>query len=177
MRNIALKLVLITSVIVGSIFMNACDEGYTINTKKMIQDEQDLMDEYLKQVEDTLAEMGDTINKMEEQGYLFFELEEGTGDSVEIGKKVGYRYVYYQIARDSTDVATLYAYESNYRSEKPVTYTVGAPNAYDGIYEGIDLAIRNMKMGAKARVFITSSLWNNDYNPRAVDIEITYLEK
>ncbi|MGM0375861.1 MAG: hypothetical protein ACQEQ0_03735 [Bacteroidota bacterium] len=51
------------------------------------------------------------------------------------------------------------------------------PNAYEGIYNGIDLGIRFMNFGSKARMIVSSSLWSNDYTPRVVDIEVTYIEK
>jgi hypothetical protein len=178
MRNIALNLLLIATVFLTTLFFSACDEGYTINTKEMIREEQELMADYLKTVKDTLTDYSvSVIDSMDEQGYVFFELEEGTGDSVQIGKQVGFRYTYYQIARDSSGVAFMYPYQSNRNSAFPTTYTAGTTNAYNGLYSGLDLAVRFMKFGTKGRVFLSSSLWNNDYTPRAVDIEITYLEK
>ncbi len=185
MKNITFNLLLIASVFIGSIVLKSCDEPYTINTKKMISDEQELMTDYLNlevdsslTVEDTLAAIGDTINKLEDDGYLYFELEEGSsGDSVRIGKDVGYRYTYFEIVRDTTGVPFIYPYESNMGSEYPVTYKVGNPDPRNGIFSGIDLAIRHMNYGTKARVFVSSSLWRNDYTPRIVDLEVTYVEK
>jgi hypothetical protein len=175
-RNI-FNLLIILSVIAGSVFVTSCDEGYRINTKKMIQDEQDLMQDYLLTVEDTLAANGDSINRMESEGYLFFELQEGTGDPVEVGKKVAFRFVYYEIVRDSTGVSFIYPYSSNYHSEYPRSYTVGDVNPSNGLYSGIDLAISHMTYGSKARVFVSSSLWTQDYTPRVIDLEVTYVEK
>ncbi len=175
-RNI-FNLLFLVSVIAGSIFMNACDDGYRINTKKMIQDEQELMNDYLNSVKDTLAANGDSIDRLDSLGYVFFELNKGTEDSVQLGKKVGFRYVYYEITRDSTGVPFIYPYSSNYHSEYPKTYTAGEVNVYDGLYSGIDLALRNMSRGSKARVFVSSSLWNQDYTPRVIDLEVTYVEK
>lgn len=188
-RNI-LNLLFLVSVIAGSIFMNACDEGYRINTKKMIQDEQELMNDYLSRVvdpatsatvKDTLAANGDSIDRLDSLGYVFFELNKGTEDSVKSGKKVGFRYVYYEITRDSTGVPFIFPYSSNYHNEEPktysVSYNVGEGNVYNGIYSGIDLALRHMAYGSKARVFVSSSLWNQDYTPRVIDLEVTYVEK
>ncbi len=176
MKQNIFNLLIIASVIAGSVLVTSCDEGYTINTKEMIQDEQDLMKEYLLTVEDTLAADGDSINRLETDGYLFFELLEGTSDSVEVGKKVGFRYVYYEITRDSVGVPFIYPYSSNYHSENPRTYTVGEVNPSDGLFSGIDLAIRHMTYGSKARVFVSSSLWTQDYTPRIIDLEVTYVE-
>jgi hypothetical protein len=174
-RNI-LNLLVLVSVVAGSVFVTSCDEGYTINTKEMIQDEQDLMNEYLFSVDDTLAANGDSINRLATDGYVFFELQEGNGDTVVVGKNVAFRYVYYEIARDSTGVPFIYPYSSNYHSEYPRTYKVGEVDAYNGLYTGIDLAIRNMTYGSKARVFVSSSLWTQDYKPRVIDLEVTYVE-
>ena len=175
-RNI-FNLLFLVSVIAGSIFMNACDDGYRINTKKMIQDEQKLMNDYLNSVKDTLAANGDSIDRLDSMGYVFFELTPGNGDSVKVGKNVGFRFVYYEIARDSTGVPNIYFNNSNYHDEYPKTYTVGEVSPYDGIYSGIDLALRQMAYGSKARVFVSSSLWNQDYTPRVIDLEVTYVEK
>jgi hypothetical protein len=46
-----------------------------------------------------------------------------------------------------------------------------------GTYPGIDIAMRNMAYGTKARIFVLSSLCSNDYTPRVVDLEVTYVEK
>jgi hypothetical protein len=47
MKNIAVNLFLIVFVFLGVTFFSACDDGYTINTKEMIKEEEDLIDDYL----------------------------------------------------------------------------------------------------------------------------------
>jgi hypothetical protein len=175
-RNVQ-NLLIIVSIIAGSVFMNACDEGYTINTKKMIQDEQDLLNEYLEIVEDTLSQLGAHFNYLDSMGYAFFELREGTGDSATVGKKVGLRYTYYQIGRDSTDTPGIYFSATNNDDPKPLVYTVGDIDVYSGIFSGLDLAVRHMTYNSKAWVFISSSLWTRqDFTPRVLELELTYLE-
>ncbi|MGM0532635.1 MAG: hypothetical protein ACQER7_14905 [Bacteroidota bacterium] len=177
--KIVTNLLLIAAIFLGSLLFKSCDEGYRINTQEMMDEEQQLIDDYLDIVKDTLQESSVTmLDSMEERGFIFFELEEGEEDyPVEAGKEVGYRYTYYEIVRDSADNTMLYPYQSNRGEEKPTIYTVGAPNAYEGIYNGIDLGIRFMNFGSKARMIVSSSLWSNDYTPRVVDIEVTYIEK
>ncbi|WP_291856716.1 hypothetical protein [Marinilabilia sp.] len=176
-RNVQ-NLLIFVSIIAGSVFMNACDEGYRINTKKMIQDEQDLLKEYLEIVEDTLAKQGTHFNYLDSLGYAFFELREGTGDSVTVGKKVGLRYVYYQIGRDSTDTPGIYFDRTNYENPEPLVYTVGDVDVYNGIFTGLDLAVQHMTYNSKAWVFISSSLWTRqDFTPRVLELELTYIEK
>lgn len=177
--KIVTNLLLIAAIFLGSLFFQSCDEGYRINTQKMREEEQQLIDSYLDIVQDTLEESSVTmLDSMEERGYVFFLLEEGEEDyPVEAGKEVGYRYTYYEIVRDTTGQARIYPTHSNRGAEKPTIYTVGAPSPYDGIYNGIDLGIRFMNFGSKARMIVSSSLWGNDYTPRVVDLEVTYIEK
>ena len=185
MKNIAIKLLIIASVFGGTLVFNACDEGYRINTKKMIQDEQDLMEDYLQKevndsmtVKDTLTEISSrVVDSMESEGFLFFELRKGSTDTVRIGKEVGYRFNLFEIARDSAGTPEIYFGGSNFGSDSPLIYTAGNPDVRRGVYAGIDQATRLMSRGSKARVFVSSSLWTNDYRPRVIDIEVTYVEK
>lgn len=177
MKKFFVNILLIVSVLLGSVMINACDDGYRIDTKKLIREEQELMEEYFNDEKDSLAQLGDSIDELKENGFAFFETQKGTEDSVRIGKKVGFRYVYYEIVRDSLGNAFLYPYDSNYRSPSPMIYTVGNTNIYNGIYTGLDIALQNMAYGSKARAFISSSLWTNDYTPRVIDLEVTYVEK
>lgn len=175
--KIVFRLLLIAAIFIGTLLTNGCDEGYRINTQEMMAEEQELIEDYLDIVKDTLEDASVmTIDSMEEKGYVFFELEKGEGDSVEVGKEIGYRYTFYEIVRDSSDNAVLYPYQSNRGSENPVVYTVGAPSIYEGVYPGIDLGLRFMHYGSRARMIVSSSLWGNDYTPRVVDLEVTYLE-
>jgi hypothetical protein len=177
MKRNVFNLLIFVSVIAGSVFVTSCDEPYTINTKKMIQDEQDLMNEYLLIVEDTLAAYGDSINRLDSLGYVFFELEEGTGEPIMDGEKVAFRYMYFEIARDSAGVPGIYPYLSNYEEQYPRSYTKGEVDPRSGLYSGIDLAIGHMSFGSKARVFVSSSLWDQRYTPRVIDLEVTYVGK
>ncbi len=179
MKNIALNLLLIASIFLGTILFNACDEGYRINTKENIREEQELMDDYLYLVKDSLDTISTrVVDSLENQGYLFYELEEGVGDTARVGKEAAFRYVYYEIARDSTGTPVLYRTNSNYSSESPAIYTVGEPVPSAGIFSGVDEAIQNMTYDSKALVFISSSLWlTRDFIPRVIEIELTYLEK
>ncbi|MGQ1889770.1 hypothetical protein ACT29H_04950 [Thermophagus sp. OGC60D27] len=179
MKNITLKLLLTGFIIMALIVIPACDDGYTINTKKMLAEEKALMEDYYFDVVDTLKEVSyNIVDTADDKTFVYFELRQGSGDSVKVGKVVGFRYVYYEIASDTTNTPFIYPYASNYHSDDPYIYTVGNTNTYQGgIYPGIDLALRNMAYGTKARVFIGSSLWTNDFVPRVVDLEVTYIEK
>ncbi|MFW6043232.1 MAG: hypothetical protein ACOC1E_01165 [Marinilabiliaceae bacterium] len=177
--KIVTNLLLVAAIFLGSLFFKSCDEGYRINTQEMMDEEQQLIEDYLEIAQDTLEDSSvSVIDSMEERGYMFFELEEGDKDlPVEAGKEVGFRYTYYEIVRDTADNAALYPYQSNRGEDDPTIYTVGAPSAYEGVYEGIDVGIRHMNFGSKARMIVSSSLWGNDYTPRVVDLEVTYIEK
>lgn len=179
MKRIVLNLLILISLIAGSVLINACDEGYRINTKEMIQEEQELLDEYMEIfVNDTIVETGRSFNYLDSLGYAFFESREGTTDTVKFGKKVGLRYVYYVIARDSTDTPGLYIDQSNYESPDPLVYTVGNIDVYNGVFSGLDMAVKHMTYESKAWVFISSSLWSRqDFTPRVLELEVTYLEK
>ncbi|WP_016778167.1 hypothetical protein [Anaerophaga thermohalophila] len=179
MKRISFKHTLIVLIIIVTASFNACDDGYRINTKEMIREEQDLMADYLDIVHDTLKDVSyNVIDTAGDNSFLYFELKQGTGDSVKVGKEVGFRYMYFEIARDTTGVPFIYPYASNYESDSPFTYVVGNTNMYQGgTYPGIDIAMRNMAYGTKARIFVLSSLWSNDYTPRVVDLEVTYVEK
>ena len=179
MKRISLKHTLIVLIIIVTASFNACDDGYRINTKEMIREEEQLMADYLDIVHDTLKNVSyNVIDTAEDNSFLYFELKQGAGDSVQVGKAVGFRYMYFEIVRDTAGIPFIYPYASNYESDSPFTYVVGNTNTYQGgIYPGIDIAIRNMAYGTKARVFLRSSLWNNDYTPRVADLEVTYVEK
>ncbi|MGM0377341.1 MAG: hypothetical protein ACQEQ0_11225, partial [Bacteroidota bacterium] len=112
--KIVTNLLLIAAIFLGSLLFKSCDEGYRINTQEMMDEEQQLIDDYLDIVKDTLQESSVTmLDSMEERGFIFFELEEGEEDyPVEAGKEVGYRYTYYEIVRDSADNTMLYPYQS-----------------------------------------------------------------
>jgi hypothetical protein len=178
MKRISFKHSLIVLIIIVTASFNACDDGYRINTKELIREEQELMTDYLDIVYDTLKAISyNVIDTAEDNSFLYFELKQGTGDSVQVGKEVGFRYMYFEIARDTAGTPFIYPYASNYDYD-PFVYTVGNTNLYqNGTYPGIDIAVRNMAYGTMARIFVLSSLWNNDYTPRVVDLEITYVEK
>jgi len=183
--KIVTNLLLIAAIFTGSLFFKSCDDGYRINTKEMRNEEKQLIEDYRNVVEDTLKKSSvSVIDSMEERGYIFFKLEKGEEDyPVEVGKEVGFRYTYYQIVRDSAENAVLVPYQSNSASEiskgteDPKIYTVGTHNRHRDIYSGIDIGIRFMHLHSKARMIVSSSLWGNDYTPRVVDIEVTYIEK
>ncbi|PWD98325.1 hypothetical protein [Marinilabilia rubra] len=179
MKNISINILLILAVLAGSVMINACDEGYRINTKELLQEEQALMEEYFNEEKDSLAQLGDSIDDLRTNGFAFFETQEGTGDSVKVGKKVGFRCIYYEIVRDSLGVPFLFESYNNYGDPSPKIYIAGNPDIYNNIYPGVDEAIKNMTYGSKARAFISSRLWtgNYDYTPWVVDLEVTYLEK
>ena len=179
MRKVTLNILLIGAVITGSILVNACSKGYRINTKKMIQDEKTLMEDFVLEQDDSISGIKDSImSVLEQDGMVYFETQEGTGDSVKSGKQVGFRYTYYKVVRDTLGVPFLYPWESNYSSESPRIYTVGNTNVYNGgVYQGWDMALQRMAYGTKARAYIFSSLWSNDYVPKVIDLEVTYVEK
>ncbi len=177
--KIVTNLLLIAAIFLGSLLFPSCDDGYRINTQEMMEEEQTLISDYLDIVQDTLKESSVSMrDSMENLGYVFFLLEKGEEDfPVEAGKEVGYRYTYYEIVRDTTGQARIYPTHSNRGAENPTIYTVGAPNPYNNIYNGIDLGIRFMNFGSKARMVVSSSLWRNDFTPHVVDLEVTYIEK
>ncbi|SFE91067.1 hypothetical protein [Thermophagus xiamenensis] len=179
MKNIILTFLIAAIMILSSVFLNSCDEGYTINTKELLREEQVLMNIYYDLVADTLKDVSfHVVDTAEDKTFVYFELEQGTDDSVQVGKLAGFRYVFYEILEDTVGSAFLYPYSSNYHSDEPFVYTVGNTSIYQGgTYPGIDLALRNMALGTRARVFIGSALWTNDFVPRVVDLEVTYVEK
>lgn len=157
---------------------NACDEGYRINTKKLIREEQELMEDFVLD-QDSLKDIQDSIlDVLEQDGLVYFETSPGTGDSVMPSQKIAFRYTFYEVVRDSLGNPFLWPQGSNMSSESPYTYVTGNTNYYNnGVYPGWDMVLQKMALGTKARAYIFSSLWDNQYTPRVIDFEVTYVEK
>lgn len=163
------------------LFFSACEDNvYRINSKKLLQEEQDLLSEYLELHEDSLAEAAvGIIDKRLESGLILFRMEEGTGDSVTIGKQVGFRFTLYRLARDTMEVPALFLSGSNLGDLEPVIYQAGSVTPLSG-GGGLDEGIRFMRWGEKAKMILPSTIWNgsrNDFATRVIDVEVTYLER
>lgn len=168
-------LFMFVALIAGIFFIASCDEGYRINTQKMMREEQELLEEYLKEHGDSLKEVAiDTTNLP--SGLIFFKMKEGTGDTVQVGKRVAYRYSLYRLLRDSLNVPTLYLAGSNEESVEPAEYVAGAVDPRRSVYGGMDEGIRRMRRGEKAKLIIPSPLWSSDFVTRVMDVEVTYVE-
>ncbi len=123
------------------------------------------------------------IDSSDASGLVYFELEKGTGDTVQLSKKVGIRYSMYYIL-DSVGAKEPYLakFRSIVFSADPIVYYVGKPDPNRGIYVGLDLGIRYMCAGtlekpAKSRMLFPSTIGGNDYVSRVMEVNITYMGK
>lgn len=158
-----------------------CDDPYAnrVDYSKLQEEEAELRMDYLNDVLDSLMEIStDTIDKMEEEGWVSFEIEKGSTDTVEIGKRVSYKYTYYYVFRDEeSDEPRRQAGFSNIGSETLTTYTVGSIGQQDTeVLQGVDLAIRHMCLYGKSFVLMSHSLARNDYMPIVAEIEIVSMD-
>ncbi len=170
---------LLTVMAAGFLFFSACEDNvYRINSKKLLAEEQELLAEYLELNEDSLVEAAiDTIDKSLESGLILFRMKEGSGDSVTAGKKVGFRFSLYRLARDTMNVPALYLTDSNIGDYEAVIYQAGSatPLSRGG---GLDEGIRYMRRGEKAKMILPSPIWgSNDFSTRFIDVEVTYVEQ
>jgi hypothetical protein len=122
------------------------------------------------------AEM--VIDSSDESGLVYFQLEKGTGDTVQLGKKVGLRFTMYYIL-DSVGAGEPYLVKvlSNDGYADPVVYAVGNPNPSAGIYVGLDYGVRYMHAYGTSRMLFPSTIGGNDYVSRVIEARISYMGK
>ncbi|MFT3738337.1 MAG: FKBP-type peptidyl-prolyl cis-trans isomerase [Breznakibacter sp.] len=113
-------------------------------------------------------------------GMFFVRKQEGAGDKITLGKRVGVRYTQYVITRDSTQTAIMENTDAdNLASLDPFTFTAGS-----GSIRGLDIAVQQMSLGGKGLVILPTAYWSSSgyygyssYYTLIFDFEITYLEK
>ncbi|MDG5800017.1 hypothetical protein QA597_06545 [Marinilabiliaceae bacterium ANBcel2] len=164
--------------LLSALFTWGCDDGYSgVDYRQLEEDEKTLLGEFYASAMDTLVSQSkDTLDFRETTGLMFFEIEKGDGEIIGSGVEVSFRYKYYQLEMDEeTGEAVLYdGGWSNYDSDYPVTYTTG--NTGDGIYEGLDQGIRNMRLNGKAKMVIPSFIGTGDFNTLFAEVEVTAVE-
>ncbi|TAJ08673.1 hypothetical protein DMA11_20975 [Marinilabiliaceae bacterium JC017] len=171
-------MVLLAFVLVLSV---GCEKNNRKSPKQLLAEEMALLDEFYAKSDSFKVWVdradGDTIDNRETSGLMYFQLEEGTGDTVQVGKMVGYRFQMYYLARDSAGAPTLWDRGNNYGQASPIEYMAGQPNPRNGIYTGLDQGIRYMKRFGKSRLIIPSPIGGGDYWTRIYEVEVTYQSK
>jgi FKBP-type peptidyl-prolyl cis-trans isomerase len=151
-----------------------CDDPYkSIDYSKLEAEEAALLEEYLDQeLENMVNAAIDTIHKKDSR-LIYFEMEKGTGDSILPGNIVGFRYTYYELARNDDGEPTLYPWYSNVSDEEPFYYQVGSPTGV--AMTGIDEGIKYMRHLGKSKMIIPSDIGSKNYFTVIADVEVTYL--
>lgn len=151
-----------------------CDDPYkSIDYGKLEAEEAALLEEFLDQELDNMVNAAiDTIHK-KDRPLIYFEMETGTGDSILPGNIVGFRYTYYELARNDDGDPTLIPAYSNLADEEPFYYQVGTPSGV--ALTGIDEGIKYMHHLGKSKMIIPSSIGSNNYITLIADVEVTYL--
>jgi hypothetical protein len=122
------------------------------------------------------AEM--VIDSSDESGLVYFQLEKGTGDTVQLGRRVGIRFtMYYILDSVGAEEPFLVKVLSNEGHADPIVYAVGNPNPSAGIYVGLDFGIRYMHAYGNSRMLFPSTIGGNDYVSRVIEARITYMGK
>ncbi len=157
-----------------------CNDPYgnRIDYTKLQQEEAELRKDFFKDVLDSLMEIStDTIDKMEEEGWVSFEIEKGSTDSILVGKRVAFKYTYYYVLRDESGDTRRMARFTNVGTETLATYTVGSVGQQDTeVIPGVDLAIRHMSLYGKSYILMSHSLAFNDYYPVVAEVEIVSID-
>lgn len=155
-----------------------CDDPYgnRIDYSKLQKDEEELRLEFYEKERGKLMELStDSVDKMAEAGWVSFEIEKGSTDSITVGKRVSFKYTYYYILRDEeSGEPRKQAGFSNIGSETLTTYTVGTKDTE--VLAGVDLAIRHMYLYGKSYVIMAHSLAREDYYPLVAEIEIVAMD-
>ncbi len=152
----------------------SCDDPYkTIDYRKLEAEEKALLEDYLALKLDSLVGISiDTIHN-KKNGLIYFEMKKGSGDSILPGNVVGFRYFYYELARNDKGEPTLYPWQSNVYSENPLVYNAGNPSGM--AFTGIDEGIKKMRKFGKSKMIIPSQIGTNNYFTIVADVEVTYL--
>lgn len=158
-----------------------CDDPYgnQVDYSKLKAEEVEMRMAFYKDIKDSLMEIStNSVDKMDEQGWVSFELEKGSSDSVRVGKRVSFKYTYYYVLKDEeSGKLRAQAGFSNIGSETLTTYTVGQNLQQETeVLAGVDLAIRHMCLYGKSYVLMSHSLARNDYYPMVAEIEIVALD-
>jgi hypothetical protein len=163
------------------VFGVGCDDPYanSVDYSKLQAEEVELRMDFFNEVRDSLMRISsDSIVDMEDNGWVSYEIEKGSTDSVRVGKRVSFKYTYYYVIRDEeSDEPIRKPGFSNIGSETLTTYTVGNVGQQDTeVLQGVDLAIRHMCLYGKSYVLMSHSLARNDYYPVVAEIEIVAMD-
>ncbi|GAO28824.1 hypothetical protein [Geofilum rubicundum] len=157
-----------------------CDDPYAnqVDYGKLEKEEADLRLAFFDLVKDSLLELStDSVDKLDEEGWVSFEIEKGSSDSVMAGKRVAFKYTYYYVFRDDEGVPVLSPKNTNIGTGTLATYTVGSMGQQDSeVLPGVDLAIRHMCLYGKSYILMTHSLAFNDYYPVVAEIEVVAMD-
>lgn len=161
-------------VVVFAALVVGCDDPYkTIDYRKLEAEERALLQEYLDKELDNLKAGATWYKHNEDNGLHYFQIEKGTGDSILPGNIVGYRFYYYELARNDKGEPTLYPWSSNAAETEPFFYQVGTP--YSVATKGVDEGIKYMNHLGKSKMIVPSSIGTNSFFTIVAEIEITYL--
>ena len=170
----------IAVLILGFTVGTGCDDPYgnRVDYSKMQEEETELRLEFFNNVRDSLMRIStDSILGMDSSGWVSYEIEKGSSDSVLMGKRVSFKYTYHYILRNEAGDPTLTTRYTNVGTDALATYTVGAIGQQDSeILNGVDLAIRHMSLYGKSYVIMSHSLAFNDYYPVVAEIEIVAMD-
>lgn len=180
---------MIAVVILSVMMLAACETQTFISPKEYLAQEQALLNEFYNSIQEDgntwldsmTAQSVDTIDHRGESGMMLFHTKVGSGDSVKLFKRVGYRFYKYQVLRDeATNEPDIYDIGSNDYSLSPAVYTTyiindGASSQSSGVPLGVNEAILNMKYDGKSTVVCPSPIGDNQYITTVYDLHITYL--
>ncbi|NPA37230.1 MAG: hypothetical protein GXO47_10325 [Chlorobi bacterium] len=182
-NNIFLKS-LISVLFIVIVLFPSCKKDNTKSPTELFAEEMDILERF-KETEtykswfdeaELVIDSSDAESSY--HGLVYFQLEKGWGDTVQLGKMVGIRYtMYYILDSVGADEPFLVEVMSNISSANPIVYQVGNPDTYSGIYYGLDYGIRWMHCYGKSRMLFPSTLGGNDYVSRVMEVEITYMSK
>jgi hypothetical protein len=157
-----------------------CDDPYAdrIDYGKLEKEEAELRMDFFKDIKDSLLEIStDTIDKMDQSGWVSFEMKKGSSDSVMVGKRVSFKYTYYYVVLNKEGEPVLKPEYTNVGKGSVVTYTVGSIGKQDvEVLLGVDLAIRHMFLYGKSYIIMPHSLAFKDYKPVVAEIEVVAMD-
>lgn len=159
-----------------------CDDPYSnrIDYTKLQIEETELRMAFYEREKSNLMEIStDSVDKMDTDGWVSFEIEKGSSDSVLVGKRVSFKYTYHYMLRDEeTGEARLSTQTiTNVGSPSLATYTVGSRGQQDTeVLDGVDKAIRHMYLYGKSYIIMSHSLAYSDYYPIVAEIEIVSMD-
>ncbi len=178
------KAVIFVFLVIVTLF-TSCKKDNTKSPTELYEEEMAILEDF-KQTDtykgwfdeaELVIDSSDAVGSSYE-GFVYFQLEKGTGDTVLLGKRVGVRYtMYYILDSVGADEPFLIKALSNEGYADPVVYTAGVPDPYSGIYVGFDYGIRYMNAYGYSRMVIPSTIGGNDYVSRVIEARITYMSK